>query len=240
MDTAATVLKALDALTILAGNGEGLPLPELSLALNQPRSNVVRLLGSLRTYGLVAREGRLWRTTQAFLDLSAPPDRYTALRRRYRPVLEATAAATGELVMLGLHEGNGVIHIDFIESDGCIRIAPTPSVRHSIRHNALGKLALSRRPDLAAHYPGSSFQNELEKIRLTGVAWNREETVRGMIAMAIPGFTNSPTEPMIAIAWPTARFTEKAAAQARQIAREAMIGGSPQSTGHVLAEACAT
>ena len=224
MDSASTVLKALDALTILAGNGEGLPLPELSLALNQPRSNVVRLLGSLSTYGLVAREGRLWRTTQAFLDLTAPPDRYTALRRRYRHVLEAAAAATGELVMLGLHEGNGVIHIDNVESDGLIRLAPS-TTRHNIRYNALGKLALSRRPDLAAHFSDAAFHRELEQIRESGVAWNREETVRGMIAMAVPGYSNVPTEPMIAIAWPVLRFSETAAEKARAVLREALNDG---------------
>lgn len=220
MDTASTVLKALDTLTILAGNGNGVPIPELSLALNQPRSNVVRLLGSLRAYGLVTREGRSWKLTDAFREWSMPPDRYTALRRRYRHVLEEAAAATGELVLLGLHEGNGIIHIDYIESDGRVHLAPAPATRHSIRYNALGKLALSRRPDLAANYADPEFQRELDEVRRTGIAWNREETVRGVIALAVPGFTNFPTEPMIAIAWPTMRFSESAALQVRDVLRE--------------------
>ena len=227
MDTASTVLKALDTLTILAGSSAGTPLPELAQALNQPRSNVVRLLGSLQHYGLVTREGRLWKITPAFREWSAPPDRYAALRQRYRPALEAIAAGTGELVLLGLHEGNGVIHLDYIESDHRIRVAPNPTTRHNLRHNALGKLALSRRPDLAARFHDAAFQKEIEEIRQTKVAWNREETVRGMIAMAVPGFTNAPTEPMIAIAWPTIRFTNPIAAKARRITRETLDGFGP-------------
>lgn len=222
MDTASTVLKALDAMTILAGSREGLPLPELAQALDQPRSNVVRLLGSLQNYGLVIREGRAWKTTRAFRDWSAPPDRYEALQRRYRRVLEDVAAGTGELTLLGLHEGNGVIHIDYIESDQRLRIAPAPATRHNLRNNALGKLALSRRPDLARRFRDPTLQKELEEIRQTGVAWNREETVRGMIAMAMPGFSNSPTEPMIAIAWPVFRFSESAATQARRLVKRSL------------------
>jgi IclR family transcriptional regulator, acetate operon repressor len=222
MDTASTVLKALDTLTILSGDLNGLPLPELAQALNQPRSNVVRLLGSLRGYGLVAREGRNWKVTAAFHEWSAPPDRYAALRQRYRPIIEEIAAGTEELVLIGLHEGNGVVHLDYVESDHRIRVAPAPVTRHNLRHNAMGKLALSRRSDLSVKFRDSSLQKELEQIRQTGVAWNREETVRGMIAMAVPGITNSPTEPIIVVAWPTLRFSENVAAQARRIIRSAI------------------
>ncbi|HWA87970.1 MAG TPA: helix-turn-helix domain-containing protein, partial [Opitutus sp.] len=113
METASTVLKALDLLTILSGRADGLPLPELAQALNQPRTNVVRLLRTLELYGLVAPAARRWRTTEAFRTWPATPDRHQALRRRYRPVLDAVAARTGELVLLGVHEGNGIVHIDY-------------------------------------------------------------------------------------------------------------------------------
>lgn len=222
MDSASTVLKALDTLTILAGSAGGMPLPELAQALNQPRSNVVRLLGSLRGYGLVARDGRAWKTTQVFRQWSAPSGRYDTLRRTYRPLIEEIGEKTGELVLLGLHEGNGCVHIDYVESDQRIRVAPAPFTRHGLRHNAMGKLALSRRPDLAARFEDPAFQRELEEIRANGYAWNREETVRGMITMAMPGLTNAPTEPMIIVAWPAFRFTDGRAAHARLVIQAAL------------------
>jgi hypothetical protein len=43
-----------------------------------------------------------------------------------------------------------------------------------------------------------------------------------MIAMAVPGITNYPTEPIIVVAWPTLRFSENLAAQARRIIRSAI------------------
>jgi len=222
MDTAATALKAFDLLTILAGRSPGMKVAELAQALNQPRTNIVRLLKTVETYGLVARDARCWRITPAFRAWAAPPDRYEAMCRRYRRVLEVVAARTGELVLLGLHEGNGIVHIDYIESDHRIRIAPSPDTRHSLQHNALGKLALSRRPDLAVKVRDARLQAELAEIRRTGVAWNREETVRGMIALARPGFTNSPTDAMLAVAWPAFRFSERKTRDALRSLDEAL------------------
>ena len=68
---------------------------------------------------------------------------------------------------------------------------------------------MSRRPDLATKIRDSRLQVELAEIRRTGVAWNREETVPGMIALAHVGFSTAPTEPMLAVAWPAFRFTNR-------------------------------
>jgi DNA-binding IclR family transcriptional regulator len=205
METASTVIRALDLLTVLAGRRAGLTLPAIAQALNQPRTNVVRLLHSFQLYGFVRREGGLWCVTAASARWIQGMPRHEMARRRYRTVLEQIAEATGELVLLGLHEGNGVVHIDYIECDRRIRIAPAPDTRHGLRHNALGKLALSRRPDLAGRIRDARLQAELAEIRRTGIAWNREETVIGMVAMACSGFENTTTEPMLAVAWPTVR-----------------------------------
>jgi len=41
---------------------------------------------------------------------------------------------TGELVLLGLHEGNGIVHIDYIESDHMVRVAPAPATTSKSTH----------------------------------------------------------------------------------------------------------
>lgn len=221
MDTATTVLKAFDLLGLLVANPSGIRTSEIAVALNQPRTNVLRLLETLRIYGFAAQKGKSWSVTPSFHRWATPADRYRHLRSQYRPVLQEVARQTGELVLLGLHEGNGIVILDHIESDKRIRVAP-PETRHSLHHNAFGKLALSRRPDLAAKVSDAGLQRELEEIRRKGVAWNREETVSEMIAMAMPGQTNTPTEPMIAVAWPTFRFTEKKGRAATHAIRMAL------------------
>ena len=222
METSSTVFKALDVLTIVTAHEDGISLPDLALALNQPRSNVVRIVHTLQHYGFVACQGRQWIATATFRAWSAPTNRHRGFQNHYRSVLETLSASSGELVMLGLHEGNGIIHLDAIEAPDRLCRAPLPQIRHSLRTSALGKLALSRRADLAAKFPDAPFQAELTEVRRTGAAWCRGEAARGLVTMALPGFSNLPTEPMLAITWPAARFTEAAAKQVRRTAAEAM------------------
>jgi len=210
-------------LTVVAGQSEGIQLPELVRAMHQPRSNVVRIVNTLALYGLIEKDRGSLGLTAAFHDW-AQRGRYSVLRAKYRPVLEAVAARTGELVLLGLHEGNGIVHIDYIDSDHAVRVAPAPVTRHNLRVNAMGKLALSRRPDLAAKIADAALQSELKTIRKTGVAWNREGSVKGMIALSCPGFTNLPTEPMLAVAWPAYRFSETKGKQCIRAIRHACSG----------------
>ncbi len=217
-------------MTVLLGRTGGLMLPDLAQALNQPRTNVVRLLRTLELYGFVVQAERRWSATTTFHDWAAPGGTHYAARQRYRGVLRTVAAQTGELVLLGLHEGNGIVHIDYIECDHRVRIAPAPATRHTLRHNALGKLALSRRPDLALKIRDRRFQAELAEIRASGIAWNREETSQGMIALAHHGFTNQPTEPMLAVAWPSFRFSERKALDAAQAIQDALRLHAPRAS----------
>lgn len=187
--------------------------------LNLPRPTVVRLLQGLGEYGLVEKHGRLYRLSARFSEWACP-DRHGLLRKRHRPLLEAVAAGTGELVLLGVQEGNAIVHIDFIESDHAVRVAPAPATRHNLQSSALGKLALSRAPHLRKAVTSVRIKKELNEIDAEGIAWNREESNKGVIAMATWITTSSPTAPMIAVAWPAYRFSESIARKAVRIIGE--------------------
>jgi DNA-binding IclR family transcriptional regulator len=209
MDRATSLIKALDLLTIIGASSTPMTTADLSLAMNAPRSTVVRILNTLLEYGLVEKQNGCFSATENFHQWTQS-NRHDQFRKRYRKVLTHVARHTGELVLLGIQDGAAVVHIDYIESDKAVRVAPAPHTRHTLRQNALGKLVLARRPDLAARWirKDSAFGDELEIVRRTGVAWNREESVPGMIAMASYGFNRNSTEPMISVAWPVHRFSE--------------------------------
>lgn len=222
-------------LTLIAGRPQGATIVELTAALAQPRSNVVRIVNTLVQQGLAERSGRLLRPTDALHDLCAK-DRYGQLRNKYKPLLRTLSEGLNELVLLGVQEGNAIIHIDYIESDHRIRVAPSPITRHDLRHNAIGKLALSRRPDMIAGYAADSlFLEELAQVQRQRIAWNREETTEGVIVMACPGYSNATTEPILAIAWPTSRFNEDKAAKALKFVRSS-IQTTPPPLGYSLDE----
>ncbi len=191
-------------------------MPDLIEAMNLPRSTIIRVLNTLIAYGLVERDGRIYRCGKAFDDW-AQRDRHSVLKRRYRPILEEISHQTGELTLLGLHEGNGVVHVDYVESDHRIRVAPYPATRHPLQVTAMGKLALSKRMDLAEKLDNPKLMKELEEVRRTGVAWNREESVEGMVAMATYGLSEGITEPMLVVSWPVYRFSEEKARAALEM-----------------------
>ena len=222
-ERSSSLVRALDILTLIGGRADGLTTPDIVAALDAPRSNVVRIVNTLIDYGLVTRSKRRLKATRALRDLCAP-DRHDALRRRYRPVIERVAREVNELVLLGLQEGDGLVHIDYIESDHRVRVAPSPDTRHDLRRNAIGKVALARRPDLTDQIDDTALLKELVQVRRTGIAWNREETTEGVIVMACHGFFNVPAEPIIAIAWPVNRFTEDKARIAHRIVLQALGG----------------
>lgn len=216
MTLSTSLIRALDVLTLVAGRPNGTSLSELVDALEQPRSNVVRIVNTLVHQGLVLRNGRTLRPSEAFYELCTR-DRYGQLRAKYRPLLKHISAELNELVLLGVQEGNGIIHIDFIESDHRIRVAPSPATRHDLRRNAIGKVALARRPDLMEEFAGDeAFVEEIAQVRRTRFGWNREETTEGVIVMACPGYNNATTEPIVAVAWPTNRFSEGRALEAQK------------------------
>ena len=227
MSLSTSLVRALDVLTVVAGRPHGTSITELVDALEQPRSNVVRIINTLVQQGLVSREGRTLRPAEALYDLCAR-DRHGQLRTKYRPLLRHISSALNELVLLGVQEGNAIIHIDYIESDHRVRVAPSPITRHNLRRNAIGKIALARRPDLLAEFQADKgFIEEIQRVRRTQIGWNREETTEGVIVMACPGYSNAATEPILAVAWPTNRFTEAKALEAHRLIRAALTLISP-------------
>lgn len=215
-----SLIKALDLISHMAGHAEGIRLVDLVAGSGLPRSTVIRILQTLQDYGLVEKQGpRHYQLTARFRSW-ANPDRYSLLRNRYRPILQAISVELKELVLLGLREGAAIIHIDHIEWDHAIRVAPTPHTRHPLHKHALGKLAMSLQPGILEKTGNRRLRAELEEIQRTGVAWNREESEPGMIALATWGLLPSPVEPMIAVAWPAFRFSNEAAAKAIRVIRE--------------------
>lgn len=205
-----SLTKALDVIGVLRACGGRSTLVELADLTQLPRTTVRRILNTLVVYGLLTRDGAGFALTPAF-DAWSRPDPHVTLRRRYRPVLEVVAARVGELVLLGVPQGRAVVHIDYIEADHAVRVAPAPQTRHPLQQTAQGKIVLTRRPDWAAKFRSKKLLAELDEVRRTGIAWNREESEPGVVAAAVGGFTAAHTDPLVAVAWPVQRFDERQA-----------------------------
>src|SRR5580698_5367023 len=93
---ATSLFKALDVLSAVALNAQGVTMAELTHALPLPRTTVLRILQSLEVYGLVERQGRAFRATARFHAWTSS-DPFAALRQRMRPRLERLSRELHEL-----------------------------------------------------------------------------------------------------------------------------------------------
>jgi len=216
---ASSLLKALDVMSVLAINPDGMAMNDLRHALKQPRTSLLRILQTLEYYGLVVQESRLWKVTPQFHRWAAK-DPAGRLKERHRKRLEALSAAVQELVVLGVVEGGRLRHLDYVEWEHQLVVRPGLGRRFPLEQSAMGKLYLSQRPDRLKLVESENKRNEIIQAGQDGVAWNREETAPGIIAMAIWAEPASPVAPMVSVSWPRSRFNQTAAEYALEAARE--------------------
>ena len=182
-EIATSFLKGRDLLTLLARHPAGLTVPEIRQRLKFPRTSVLRMLGSLEQFGLIARQENVWGTTERFHDW-CNRDMYREIKERHHRALHAIAGELDELVELGLLESRGVRAIDWLQAVHAITIDPLKSALYPLHRTATGKLLLSQRPDLCAGLTDRRLLAEIDEARRTGIAWNRRESDPNITAVA--------------------------------------------------------
>jgi DNA-binding IclR family transcriptional regulator len=212
-EIATSFLKGLDLLTLLARKPAGQTVPEIRQRLKFPRTSVLRMLGTLEQFGLVAHQENVWCTTERFHDW-CNRDMYREIKERHHRALHAIAGELDELVELGLGEGRGVRYIDWVQAAHPITIDPLKSSLYPLHRTATGKLLLSQRPDLCADLSDRRLLAEIDEARRTGIAWNRRESDPNITAVATWAGKASAVTPVICVKWPFFRFTEAKARQA--------------------------
>jgi DNA-binding IclR family transcriptional regulator len=216
---ATSLFKALDLLTLVASRSGGWPIARLVEQMELPRSSVIRMLDSLIHYGLVERDdARSYRATQKFRDWRMEdPDE--GLRLQFLPLMRRLTEELGEMTVLGCLRGRRIAHLHHVEPDRRVRVAPPAGRRFETRRLAMGKLAMSCRPDWLPGDLSASERSELDEVRQSGYAWNRGESEPDIVAWATWLGKPSSMTPMIAITWPTFRFSEAAWLRARELLR---------------------
>lgn len=216
---ATSLIKGLDVLGLIARHPEGLSIQEIGALLPMPRTSILRVLSTLEHYGLVERKGKKNHPTAQFRGwVSGDPDRL--LREKHHAALEAICAKTNELTILGVLDGGKLRHVDLVEGRQIIRLDPKLAAAHALETAAMGKLFLSQRVDLANRIKDARILAEIEEASHTGVAWNREESTPGVIAVATWTGRPSPSTPVISVSWPSFRFNEQKAADAIRAIRQ--------------------
>lgn len=209
--------RAAAALDEIAAEPGHLRLVDLGERLGLAKSTVRRLLVGLVEVGLVSVDsnGRFSLGDRLLGFGSATGAHIAAI---FRPTIERVATATdGETVDLSVLRGQRMWFVDQIESSHRLRAVSAIGVRFPLAGTANGKAALAALDDAdvevaLARMPrevAAELRLEIDEIRSTGIAFDRDEHTAGISAAAIARRSVGDNVIAISVPTPTERFAEK-------------------------------
>jgi DNA-binding IclR family transcriptional regulator len=215
------ISRAADVLRALEQAPDGLTQSEIALSLGLAKSTAHRLVGALQDEDFVklGEDGR-WRLGRGLAQLGAAAR--DTLREELRPYLVRLGREVDETVDLSLLHGDGMRFIDQVPSTRRLVAVSAVGVTFPLHCTANGKAFLAALPQdhaaallpprLAAHTAATitsrrALWTELEVVRATGVAFDREEHTEGICAVGAVVRDAYGLAAAISIAAPTQRFT---------------------------------
>ncbi len=217
-----TSLDIVEALVDLNGAG----VSEVAVAVNKPNSTVHNHLKTLKQCGYVVKTNSDYRVSTKFLDIGAFTRYQMNLYRIAKQEIDDLAAKTGEHVSLMIEEnGLGVLLYTALGTDA-IQVETHPGMRMTLHTTAPGKAILAnlsneRVDDIIDQYglqekteytitDRESLFQELERVRETGYAVDKNERIGGVTSLGVPLVTTTGAlEGAISIYGPGHRFTDE-------------------------------
>jgi DNA-binding IclR family transcriptional regulator len=178
-------------MAMTAASTDGLRLAELSKGLGAPRSSVYSLLkGLVDVDYLIEREGR-YLVGPGIRRLLAP-SATAALVEVARDEVEGLNRLFDETALLGAVIDDEVVYLLQVESSHSIHYTAKLGEPRNMYPTSTGKLVMAGRDEstLISFRAGLSpseaveFDRQIGLARRTGLAYNREETVKGVTAVA--------------------------------------------------------
>lgn len=218
------ISRAAALLRALEHSPEGLSLGELARAIGLPRSTVQRIVDALHGEGLVvaASSNNGVRLGPALLSLAAATRFH--IGQMARDTLEALAKASEETVDLSIPTQDRMVFIDQVSGRHRLAAVSAVGVSFPMHSSANGKAVLAAMTDAdidrlkrrmvltpetshtITHWP--RLQAEIEAVRRSGIAYDREENSLGISAIAMAIRSPSGEIAAVSIPVPTQRFQD--------------------------------
>lgn len=221
----AVVRKTLFTLEKLAESEEPLSLAVLSAQAKLPKPTAHRILQTLAALGYVAQdeENKYYLTTK--LDALAQSGRSRDLKLRAVPAMTALHRQFNETVNLGVLEGTKVHYLHVIETSRSLRMMVQPNAADEYYFTAIGRA-------IAAHLPEPQLDSLLrsttlrpvtprtvasqkkllailDETRRRGWAIDDEESVLGVVCLAVPIVVNDLPVAAVSVTMPKTRATKQ-------------------------------
>jgi IclR family transcriptional regulator, acetate operon repressor len=217
------IARAAELLRLLAAEPGGLTMVELAARADLPRSTTQRIVAALREEGLVASNSSHRLCVGPAMGYFAVAER-RELRAELGPLLRRLAGEIGETVDLAVLEENEVVFVDQYLVHRSQRGVASIGARFPAYATANGKVLLAELPleELTRRLPDrlrpitrrtlrerDALLAELDEVRATGIAFDREEHTEGVAAVATTLQSASGQVAAVSIVMPAGRFAER-------------------------------
>lgn len=177
-----------------------LRLSELAERTGLPKATLHRLLAALEVLGLVERSGTGHQLGIRLFELGEHVPRKQRLREAALPFMQDLFEVSHDTVHLGVLEGTDVVYLERIRGHRSAPLASRVGGRLPAYCTGVGKAMLAFAPDAAINVMAGPlerrtsytitdhqlFAEELNVIRSTGLAYDREENQIGVNCVAAP------------------------------------------------------
>jgi DNA-binding IclR family transcriptional regulator len=209
------IFRALD------GEPWGLTLSQLAVRLHLPRSTVHRLVSALVSEGLLMNASVAGRVCIGTEFVRIATASRSDLRDKVEPLMRRVNEAVGETVDCSILEGDQVRVIDVIETHHQLRAVSNIGAVFPLYCTAKGKAILAELDDATilrlipedferltgfTVHSRSQLMREIEDVRSTGLAFNREEHSIGICTIAIAAKDPFGSVFTISVPIPTLRY----------------------------------
>lgn len=221
-----SLIKALRLIEAMAFADAPKGVSELAQELGYQKSNVHRILSTLRDQGYVVQfdASAQYQLNYKLFDIGSRVVSRLQLSVVARPFLQRILRRTGESAHIMIYHNGQVIYLDKIENNAPLRVAADVGLRAPAYCVASGKVLLAYRPAeevsrvlrrIKAHTPMTIvdvdvLRSEIECVRKTRYAINSEGWRTGVAGAAAPVLVGRDNAiAALAIVGPSDRLTEK-------------------------------
>jgi IclR family KDG regulon transcriptional repressor len=221
------VKKAFLILKAISIADHGLRISEISTRLDISKSTVHGITAALEDQGAIIRDmaSKRYSIGTTLMELGKAAYEKMDFKKAARPVMEHLMEQCRESVFLGVRNRNSVTVIDIVESRKDFKITSPIGTSLPLLAGAVGKVFLSRMTDAEARAyimenPLTKFTPKtildmelylkaLDIVRKTGVAFDDEEYISGVKAVAAPIRSTGAYTPAIWVVGFTAGMEEE-------------------------------
>lgn len=243
--------RGLRILELIAKDGSGVGMADVSRKIGLHTSTTFHLLRTLTTLGYLVQDEttRKYHLGSKVFQLAASAWTEVQLLKMSAPLLTEMAQQTGETSHLAIFERGEVIVINKIDGSGPVRLSERVGYPRPAHCTAIGKVLLAHlpEPELKAFLQtselrpltpktitaGPILEQELERVRKQGYAFDDEEFAQGIRCLAAPvrNFTDHVVA-AIGISGPVWRVSLDRVAQLTEVVKLMGLRLS-QQLGHV-------